>query len=160
MGVTVTPFVLFFPASEYLGASMLFRREGRFSRVKKRGRVLKKVCVVRGQEVGGFFRRGGVASSKGGGGFLRRGGWLLKKGGGFLRTLCQCEGPEGVRTPPADPLCAPTLSLITMLPRMIEFLLPEESTGKRSKGKIIPEKRALLLSADFKDPILQCKIGS
>ena len=66
--------------------------------LKKRGRVLKKKGEASEE---GLFSKGTkrwVASSEGAGGFLRR-------GGSFLRTLCQCGGPEGVRPLPAEPLC-------------------------------------------------------
>ena len=92
------------PCASQEGASMLLRREGRFSR--REGGFLRRG--------GGFLRRGGgflrrsvplVWGARRWAAFFRRGRWLLKKGGRFLRTLCQCGGFEGVRPPPGDPLC-------------------------------------------------------
>ena len=62
-----TPPTLERPCASQEGASMLLRREGKFSRIE-----------------GGFLRRGGGFLRRAGG-FLRRGGGFLRRGGGFLR---------------------------------------------------------------------------
>ena len=78
------PNILERPCASQEGASMLPRREGRFSRreggffekggrvLKKRGKVLKKVCLVRGTRTGRLLQRaGGMASQEGGGRVLK-----------------------------------------------------------------------------------------